>query len=324
MTPNDRFATSVALIRRFENYNFHSDHELDGDIVLNDGTIRDLIYLYDEGGIDQIKIGDEVIASHLERRLPSKDGERATVRLILNALGKIYRNFDLFLINSDHRIKKPELFYIIDEDIDSRDDKPKDLLAGYNDIISFIDMLAQLSDLPDRMQSGEDIFFSGATRREIFPVYISTDIRTLSDLAELRRNLLTELHHDEKRGIFKSTLLDLVSDEGDERSLFAVLIQRYEILKKKYLEAYHVYIQQFSADEIMQEVQERNIELASKLHNIIVELHKSLFALPIAFIFAATRIDSQAAYSLGNTMILICSWIAVLLFSLFSISLEDT
>jgi hypothetical protein len=316
MTPNDRFATSVALIGRFEKYVFHSDYELDGDIVLDDGIIRDLIYLDEEGGIDQIKIGNDIVASHLARALPPKEGERATVRLILNNLGKIYRNFDFFLNNSDHRSKKPEFFYVIDENIDSRDTEPKELLAGYNDIISFIDMLAQLSDIPDRIQSGEDMFFSGATRREILPVYTSTDIRALPDLAELRRNLLTELHHDEKRGIFKSTLLDLVSDEGDERALFTTLIQRYEVLKKKYLEAYNVYIQQFSADEIMQEVQERNIDLASKLHGIIVDLHKSLFALPIAFIFAATRIDSQDAYSLGNTIILICSLIAVLLFFL--------
>ena len=52
------------------------------------------------------------------------------------------------------------------------------------------------------------------------------------------------------------------------------------------------------------------------MHNVIVDLHKSLFALPIAFIFAATRIDPHTAYSLSNTIILVCSWIAVFLFFL--------
>ena len=67
----------------------------------------------------------------------------------------------------------------------------------------------------------------------------------LPGLTDFRRNLLTELHHEEKRGIFKTILLDLVSDESDENILFTVLLKRYGVLKKKYLEAYNVYVQQF-------------------------------------------------------------------------------
>ena len=160
MTPNDKFAISVALIRRFEKLNFHSDHELDGDIVLDADVISNLIYLDEDGGIDQIVIGGNVLASHFATELPSKEGEIATVRLILTALGKVYRSFDIFLNNNNHSTQKPDLFYIVTDYIDSRDEDCKELLVGYNDIISFIDMLAQLSDIPDRIRSGEDIFFA--------------------------------------------------------------------------------------------------------------------------------------------------------------------
>lgn len=316
MNAEHRFSTSVALIRKMKGITFPSAHEVEGTIILEASVVKDLILIDEDSGVSLVKVGDDEYVGNLQKVLPKIEGKRATVRLALRSLGKVYRSFDEFLEHFEHRTKRPPLFYIIDEALDSREGDDAGRLEGYNDIISFIDMLAQLSDIPHRIQSGNDIFFSGATRREITAYYKANDIRKLPKITELRDNLLSDLHHEEKRSIFKSTLLDLVTTESDEGKILSLLLARYEVLHKKYFESYNVYVQQFSINEILEEVEQNNVDLTNKLHTTIVDMNKSMFALPIAFIFAATRLEPESFYSINNTIILFCSWLAVGIFFL--------
>lgn len=314
MTHEDKLKTSVALIRRLENKTFLSDYELDGTIILDADTINDLVRLDEHGGVDQVVIGNEPIAGNFADKLPPKINKRVTVRLVLGRLGKIYKTFDIFLNHHDHRILKPNLFYTVTEDTYSLDEQQNDLLKGYSDTISFIDMLAKLSDIPNRIQSGNEIFFSGAIRLEIPAEYTAADIRELSGLKALRENLLITLHHDEKRELFKSTIIDTLSREHNENKLFTTLLARYDILSKKYREAYSVYVKQFSITEITEEIEQNHIDLTNKLHAVMVEMNKSIFVLPIAFIFAATKLKEQPLFCLNNSIILASCWVAIAIF----------
>lgn len=313
MNALEKHEALVAIIRRLENKLPLNSHELQGSLVLDKASLKTLVDLDAEGVPIDLSV-DEIHIRNIGKYI-LKDSQRGLITISYRP-GTVYWSVDDFLEHEHNRFIKPKNFYIIENDIESRDAEQNDFLKKYNDVISFIDLLAQLSDVPDGVRNPQNIFFSGAARREIRPLYTSRDIVELHDLTTLRGILLTEVHREEKRGIFKAELFRVLSSEYDGDHILPVLLARYNVLSRRFVEAYNVYIQEFSAKKIIDEIESNNIELTNRLHSVIVDMNKSMFALPIAFIFAATKFDQKALSSVSNAIVIACSWLALGIFFL--------
>ncbi len=207
------------------------------------------------------------------------------------------------------RSSLPERFYIIENNTHSEDltDRTISLMQFY---IQWVALLIKIKDHGGTAHDPILTFYinsdKGAKKYEIDYRKIElsdllkieatpdaiADLKHLSDVISLK-----DAHEKERREVLRSSLAELL-DSTDATSIMLWLLQQGKQLKKKFEENHDVYLNKFSVNKLLSEIEEKSTDYISKINESISSSQSKAFAIPGALIAIAALIKNADLFSL--------------------------
>ena len=148
-------------------------------------------------------------------------------------------------------------------------------------------------------------------RLEVSLEYGVQDIVALPSLCQFQFDFVaSSLHADQKKSIFRATLLDLF--KGRPRAPFSEVIRQFEVFAQNVRSAYAMYASEFSYEKVRAEVEKDNLDSMLKLNKTFSEIQNQLLALPVALVLVAGQMTAGSELTLKNFVL----WAGALLFSI--------
>ncbi len=202
------------------------------------------------------------------------------------------------LLNNAPQISKGELpvdYYLVEEDYYSLDEgslpqietlfsicsliKKISGLAHYHDSKTTTDHYRLVFIQPDDMRTAS--FELETTVSEEMLNCPPLDISFLSDLS--RGDANTDLHHNEKVGVFRTTLVEFLSTPSLFQAHFLYLVKNWDGFVEKYQRNLGTYLSGFAFHKAKREIAESEFNLAEQFSKVISEIAGKLLSIPVSF-----------------------------------------
>jgi len=202
----------------------------------------------------------------------------------------------------------PDYYYSIE-------DRSAVLPQAYLDATKFANFLLKLADHIEEPAGIKKCFFYHGGKTEILLRYSEKDLQTLQGIDEFTENFLSTPHFQERTEILKELIIKHTVGQPAEQA-FGTLLSRFSRLKQDFDQSWALFINDFSLDKILNELEIKTLSLADKLATSLSELQKTMITVPLAILLVASQVEPEGASSWKNMLILAGCWI----FHLFTLA----
>lgn len=223
-------------------------------------------------------------------------------------------DFDEFLERNNTYSSIPSEYYIIDESLYNKRDGDNAKIKAYEDIVKFIKLMILICD--HEIKKGDRVIgvvFLHKNRIEIKTEYKQCDIDIpLDGLLILEELFGNGEHIEQKKSLFKETLSTFLSPVKNDR--LSYLLKNFPNFAKEFNENYHLFVSDFSFDEVRCEYEERKRGYLIGLNNILSSVQTKMLGIPVALAVAAFKLNSIVSFEsfLASLLIILsvaCYWI---------------
>ncbi|MDR6298254.1 hypothetical protein [Pantoea dispersa] len=188
----------------------------------------------------------------------------------------------------------PESFYIIDLNYYSKDLEAPSCIINLKKICKLICALSNLAHYHDKKSSSNEsrlVFIQnidGKSSTAILIPQITEDLLSYSEIDyQLVEKLISDesqsdiIHIDERRGIFRNTLVEFINDNNHN---FSSIIKEWPILRSQYDSNLSVYLSGFHFHKARKDVASAELEFSEKVSKNLSELTSKILAIPVSVI----------------------------------------
>lgn len=233
---------------------------------------------------------------HDESKLPAAwDELQISLALPNDGISRFHDSIEqLIKFNSLSEGIFPHDFYIIDIDYYSKDDSRPLLVEKVEKICNLISSLSKLAQYHDRKSidgSSRLVFIQsleGKSSTAIIIPSISLEILDCDgndySIADLLQDGVLKsdiVHIDERRGIFRNTLVEFFNENSYE---FSDLIKKWNTFQSAYDSNLSVYLSGFHFHKARKDVASAEIEFSEKVSKALSELTSKVLAIPLSVI----------------------------------------
>ncbi|EKN5163547.1 hypothetical protein V9P72_000265 [Yersinia enterocolitica] len=269
------------MILHSKNHSYGSFEEIE---------IDDVLYDNDESLPD---VGAKISFTYIT---PSNNSERFYSRIE-----------DLLKINTLKKGVFPERFYLISHNFYAQENNEPDEIRSLKTICNLIKSLSKIAHYHDTKNDSQNyrlVFIKNSDAKSTSAI-IETDIdsQMLSNeplnLAHLHylidENHKNEVHHSEKQGIFRNTIVEYASEHDFS---FYFLVTKWNEFLNLYKNNLDVYLSGFAFHKARNEVAKAESEMAEKLSKIIGDITLKILSIPISLIAALGMLKLTGAIEL--------------------------
>lgn len=186
----------------------------------------------------------------------------------------------------------PEHFFIQDNKLSSFDDTCEKLIKKIKCVLVWRELLSSLSD--HVIDNNNFVFF--INKDDVGKKYhlntslnfdsvesISFPDESINAAKYLSGKIADEdAHHDERRSVMRSTLSDFF--DNSEEECFLNVVSKAERFKLKYNELYSLYIDRFSINKILNELETKSLEYTGKVNELLASGQVRALTIPGAIV----------------------------------------
>ena len=181
----------------------------------------------------------------------------------------------------------------------------------YLQTISFVNVLKLIADHTEKDIHNLTCFFYDGVKISIPINYNVDDLHETIGIDDLKESLAAPRLKERIR-MLRSSLIKVAVTAPSEELTFSHLLKSFKRLKTTYEQDWNFYISDFSLDELLEELEDKILNIAEKLNSALSDLQKTIITIPLAIIFAAPRIDTTSIQNLKNGIIVASVWIFAL------------
>lgn len=219
------------------------------------------------------------------------------------------------LVNSGYSYNTPEQYYLYEPDFLSSDSEPNNTNDQYLEVIGFLNQLNLTSAFDhsdENFQGHVSLLFLSPKKKLQLPLLynfnsLETDANIIQDCTLSISNVFSDsLHTEEKRMLFKTTLVDFLYSRPEESRL-TYLINNLKEFCKNFRDNYELFISEFSFENEIERVHQERREFTSKLNDLLAGIQTKLLAVPLTLLISESQlkpIDSFAT-SVSNVVLVI-------------------
>lgn len=198
-------------------------------------------------------------------------------------------------------VSSPMHYYSIEK-------RSSELPQEYINTIKFSALLEQISDHTERFSDIKKCYFYQGVKICIAIKYSEECLQQLSGIDELADGFERDPHMRERAKILKEIICKNTFGETEENA-FCNLISRFSYIKQSFDQNWELFLNDFSLDKVLDELEVKTLSLADKLAFSLSELQKTMITIPLAVLFIAPQIDATGISSWKNILILVGIWI---------------
>ncbi|VEJ54654.1 hypothetical protein [Pragia fontium] len=206
----------------------------------------------------------------------------------------------------------PEQFFIVSDNYFSLDENTNSKIESLKNLFKFTDCLSKMAHYQDNNvdKLSRKLVFFKRTEKSLQPLAIDIDFNDASllnttlnfkILLDLHGSAKNDLHINEKKNIFISSLIELLFDIGEDKS-FSYLIKNWDELLKLFNNNLDVYLSNFSFHKVRQEIASTEIELADKCAKTLSDIQAKLLGIPISFTVVIGMLKSDSMFVLEQIL----------------------
>ncbi len=234
-----------------------------------------------------------------------------------------YPSINELWLHVKREFKLPSIYYLLDEKSHSEGDDKSGHIKAIEYFLSWRGFLYGLKDHVGSENDGATLIYfigteKGPKKYTINPLKIALDelIRMskgdlcYDDLQLLIGELEKEDGHKKEREKVLRASLSEVMDEADSEATMSYLMRQGGRLRKKYQENYDLYLDNFSVNKHLAEIEEKSTDYISKINESISSSQSKAFAIPGAIIAIAALVKNTDALALFLVCFgLLCVWL---------------
>ncbi|MCI0917346.1 hypothetical protein JNA64_09230 [Pseudomonas stutzeri] len=219
--------------------------------------------------------------------------------------------------------KFPQCFYLLEEKSHSDEDEKSFCIRALEYYLAWRGFLFGLKDHVGSENDGAALIYfigteKGAKKYIINPIKISLDdllgISEDNSGHEDLKLLVEELtkkdgHKKEREKVLRASLSEVI-EEGHKETTMTFLMKQGGRLRKKYQENYDLYLDNFSVNKHLVEIEEKSTDYITKINESISTSQSKAFAIPGAIIAIAALVKNTDALALFLVCFgLLCVWL---------------
>lgn len=215
-------------------------------------------------------------------------------------------------------------FYIHQGNITTYDDKST-LMTSYRNTLELISFLKQIADNKNETTDGLELYFHKIAESLILPIsYTVKDLKKskIDDVKNFVKQFSNELHSEDRKKLFVNDLVDFYSRKSKS---FHIILKEFKQIKDNYFHSLDAYLEGFSFEKIKTSSVVYFQEISDKIHDAIRKVSSYLFAIPISFLFLASRLDFETPSITKNFTLLVLGYLFfVLLWKIFFKNIKES
>lgn len=216
------------------------------------------------------------------------------------------------LVAPARRLKPPGRFYLADSDTLFVGDEAALPQPGRNYLAAtrLHALLEQVSDYQGGVGADKTLVFLHKEKIELTSGYTVADLHALTGLDAFGAEFIaSHTHHEQKRTILKTVLLELFS--GRVRLPFSELLARFDEFVDKVRASYQLYVAEFSFQKVKAEVEKEKLDAMVKLNKVFSDVQSQLLAVPVALVLVGGQMANKGVMTSKNLLI----WLGALVFA---------
>lgn len=232
-------------------------------------------------------------------------GEFAEIELQPDTSSRFAPNLQDLLGWFDALKVMPQRFYLADLDVVYEGDPSACAVLGlYADSLRTLDLMRNLADHADSAGGNDRLVFLHKEKL-VVPILLGpNDLRSPAHLDEWERLMSEPTHHEQRKIIFKSVLLEGLAGvpEGGRAAAF---LNDFDDLFQRFQAGYALYVSEFSFDKVMAGVREKNLAYTVRINMVLTDIQSQVLALPVALILVGGQMKEAQDFTLANVLIFI-------------------
>lgn len=301
-----------------------SEGTIKGTYVISAKDLPLLRQLSDANALDPLLQFDD--KSKYLRKISLEGESTLEVKLTLlpsNLTRELYCETLDELIRKYPTIKPGKDYYVHELQYHSSAGEPKPKqIEQYERVLNVIDLLRIIRDHEAGAPRGRRRFIIFQREKLVIETrYTADDLVDVPDISALVPYLSDEAKNEQRRLIFKSTLVEALGSvpEGDR---FIKLIGDLRGIITRFKRNYRLYVEQFSLEKLRAEFESLKLKYIQKLTAAVNEIGTKVITVPIAFILVAAGYSTDSPGQ--NGVLLLGSFIYSVVISLFVHNQQDT
>lgn len=253
-------------------------------------------------------------------QLESKD---ISVELAVGDFSNYFESFSEVIEKHPYSFNLTE-FYIHQGNITKYDDKST-LMTSYRNVLELISFLKKIADNKNETTEGLELYFHKIGESLILPIsYNVKDLKksNIEDVESFVKQFTSELHSEDRKKLFVNDLVDFYSRK---RKSFSIVLKEFKQIKDNYFHSLDAYLEGFSFEKIKTSSVVYFQEISDKIHDAIRKVSSYLFAIPISFLFLASRLDFETPSATKNFTLLVLGYLFfILLWKIFFKNIKES
>lgn len=201
-----------------------------------------------------------------------------------------YKSADAFLRKAIQTKSLPSSFCILEPKLSEKKLESNSLLQDINLVSRWLKLLTDMAD--HKRDDNVLVFFvhhkEGRTKPYELSPFLSLqrlyelDLRFDKDQFE---HLLTswnwdDAHKKERQSVMLASFAEIMAKLEDGESAFELILSQTGKLYRRYVENYELYVNRFSVEEQLHEIDEQQLDFIGKLQDLVASSQTKAFALP--------------------------------------------
>ncbi len=250
-------------------------------------------------------------------------GKEVVLELARGQFSNYFEDFSELIERHPYSFELSE-YYIHQGEVDQKSDGSV-LMDLYRNCLRFISFLKQLSDNKNTSGGELELYFHKIGKSLILPItYDIEDLQNskLDNIEYFVQKFEEELHSEDRKKLFVNDLVDYFS--GKERN-FSLILKEFVVVRDNYYHSLDIYLEGFSFEKIKTSSLIYFQEISDKIHETIRKVSNYLFAIPIAFLFLASRLDFETPSIAKNFSLLVLGYLFfILIWNIFFKNIKES
>ncbi|KAB8154302.1 hypothetical protein EZY14_007640 [Kordia sp. TARA_039_SRF] len=256
-------------------------------------------------------------------QLDQLENKDISVELTLGDFPNYFESFSEVIEKHPYTFELDE-FYIHQGNITKYDDDNK-LMTSYRNVLMLISFLKQLADNKNENTDGLELYFHKIGESLILPIsYTVKDLKKskIEDIENFLKQFSNELHSEDRKKLFVNDLIDFYSRK---RKSFSLILKEFKQIQNNFFHSLDAYLEGFSFEKIKTSSIVFFQEISDKIHDAIRKVSSYLFAIPISFLFLASRLDFETPSITKNFTLLVLGYLFfILLWKIFFKNIKES
>lgn len=263
---------------------------------------------------------DELVRLNM---LTSYIAKSISLKINIGSVDNYFENFNDFL--KRYGFEKPRTeFHIYEEKINEKT-VSSDIYNAYLDCIQLIELLKNLCGSQNRIGNDFELyFFNSGKSLQLNLSYTKEDLinLTVTDIDKVYTDIFEGINNEDRKEIFVNNLVDFFQFRPNNLSQ---LIKSWNVFLRNYNHSYKAFLEGFSFEKIQNSSNDYFQEVKSKIHETIRKVSNYLFAIPVSFLFLASRLDFNPGGYVKNIALFIMGCLfSILIWKIFFKNIKES